>query len=843
MTVKYLEYSLTNGFIHNWIITGPELTVLDEFPGKPFELETQKERIFQKVPKPGLKFNQTPIERDQYKIDKTEFMWKYYRCSDDHLVHSTTVLPTWGLLTTWAYTKIIAPESPVSVEFKVIARGPVSIWLNDERVFFQDKFFENWQHFSVPITLQPHNDLFVRMDQVSTGESALQFGLEISGFSSSEAEQNIKIQIPTKARFPHRYQHFENILENAYLEDVVHYRGDHFNLRWMEDIKDESYVGFEVQDAQERFYVQGKWQVDPKTPQDVGHTYRLYERPYWVALMATEKEYFDQGLRYSVRLPIHILDNAYQSMPSGSPFERRQEALKDAAKHETDLFAMIARMETDRWSDIMPNTILGAVNQVNLRNTDCEVLLLGLIMLVYRYMGYEQFPQDLKEPVVNCILNYPFQANTTSSFSEETSAILRHASEILAGQHFSEMTFTATGQTGKWHADHGQDLTEAWLSQRAQTGFSGWNSNSEWPVIFMVLAQLVSLSDSEEINERAAVLLDKMLFLLAVNSFKGVFASSHGITSAGMLKSAQLEATSGVMRMLWGVGVFNQHILGTVGLACSDYEYPSFYYELANSLPNETLTLERQSVLSDREVNLVTYKTPDYLLSSAQDYYPGTSGKAEHLWQATFGPEAVVFVNHPSCSSEDPAYQPGFWLGNVRLPRIAQWKDVLISVYNLPEDDWMGFTHAYFPLPAFDDFFFDTKWAFLRKGSGYLALSAAQETQFIRQGPNAYRELRSTGKQNTWVCLLGREELDGSFEKFRNQITNLALEWQPLGVSFKSQRGEDVSFSWQGPLLVNDQPQPLSGFPNIQNQYCTTPFPPESMEIKYDDYLMKLKFK
>ena len=49
---------------------------------------------------------------------------------------------------------------------------------------------------------------------------------------------------------------------------------------------------------------------------------------------------------------------------------------------------------------------------------------------------------------------------------------------------------------------------------------------------------------------------------------------------------------------------------------------------------------------------------------------------------------------------------------NVILPRVAQWKDVLIAAYQLLKDDWMGFTHAYFPIHAFDEHVLRQGWAF-----------------------------------------------------------------------------------------------------------------------------------
>ena len=71
--------------------------------------------------------------------------------------------------------------------------------------------------------------------------------------------------------------------------------------------------------------------------------------------------------------------------------------------------------------------------------------------------------------------------------------------------------------------------------------------------------------------------------------------------------------------------------------------------------------------------------------------------------------------------SEDGSHRPNFWHGNYVLPRVAQWKDVLVAIHKLPEDDWMGFTHAYFPVYAFDEYALRERrerpqWAFAQKG-------------------------------------------------------------------------------------------------------------------------------
>jgi hypothetical protein len=206
------------------------------------------------------------------------------------------------------------------------------------------------------------------------------------------------------------------------------------------------------------------------------------------------------------------------------------------------------------------------------------------------------------------------------------------------------------------------------------------------------------------------------------------------------------------------------------------------------------------------------------------------------------GPEAVVFTTHPACLSEDPARQPGFWLGNAVLPRLAQWKDALVAVYNLPDEAWLGFTHAYFPIYAFDEHAITGQWAFARKGDGYLALTAAQGFEQIKRGPDGYRELRSTGRQNIWLCQMGRASEDGSFEDFQLKVQQSRLAFDGLKVSYGGLRGEELTFGWEGPLRINGQEQPLASSMHIEHPYCRAEFPAEVMEIDYQGTILRLNF-
>jgi hypothetical protein len=293
---------------------------------------------------------------------------------------------------------------------------------------------------------------------------------------------------------------------------------------------------------------------------------------------------------------------------------------------------------------------------------------------------------------------------------------------------------------------------------------------------------------------------------------------------------------------MWGQGLFTPYLPGLVSLACHEnYELPALFATLATSPLEEVWSLERHTGGEASEgVNLAAYKTPDFTLASAQDYRAGKPGLDEHVWQATLGPEAIVFVNHPGCSGEKPSNRPGYWCGNGVLPRLGQWKDALVGIYRLPEDAIIPYTHAYFPTFAFDEYHIQGNWAFARKGNAFLALTAAKGIELTRQGPFALRELRSPGGRNAWYCQMGRAARDGDFASFQKKVVALEIDLEGERVRARTLGGDALAFGWRGDFQVNGVTQALSGFRHYESPYASVELPCTTMEIQVGEDLMRL---
>jgi hypothetical protein len=236
------------------------------------------------------------------------------------------------------------------------------------------------------------------------------------------------------------------------------------------------------------------------------------------------------------------------------------------------------------------------------------------------------------------------------------------------------------------------------------------------------------------------------------------------------------------------------------------------------------------------------FKTADFALASLQDYRSGQRDDWTHVWQATLGPEALVFTSHPAALQRSTYRPMGFWTGSESLPRIAQWRDTLICLYNLPAGAWLPFTHAYFPAPAFDEHRVEGDWVFARKDNGYLALFSAPGFRLIEHGEEAGRELRSYGQQIVWLCQMGRQSVDGSFDAFIRQVLAHPPHVEGLRVCWYSARREQILFDWTGPLLVDGQEHPLGCFLHFDTPFARADFPAKTLQIHLGDDAIHLDF-
>jgi hypothetical protein len=263
------------------------------------------------------------------------------------------------------------------------------------------------------------------------------------------------------------------------------------------------------------------------------------------------------------------------------------------------------------------------------------------------------------------------------------------------------------------------------------------------------------------------------------------------------------------------------------------------------------------------QVDTVTWRTPQAMLSSAQDYRPGCFGQQYHAWQATLDEDAVVFTTNPA---NEP--RPGdrwvdadlYWNGGATMPRSAQQGAAVINMYApqyvsptgppLDAFSYLPYTHAYFPTERFDEVRQQGGWTFGRKGDGYVALWSWRPTEWRTHDPavtftngltQPFDLVARGGANNVWISEVGGADRWGSFDAFVDAVTAAPVTVRDLGAVEGVSQGFDVSydsptegrmaFSWTGPLTVGGVETPLHGNDRYANGFGTTAFGTTRVEV------------
>jgi hypothetical protein len=862
--IGHLQYVLQDGYIHSWLVAGPIKTPvhdLHRYPGTDFKAQIARAYYRQPDISALAPAELRKFENEDHNGDKHDLTWRIARCGDDHYVNSSSFYHTCHYLTAWAYAKLVAPTA-TSATLTLTTNGPADLWLNGKHLHRQEHHaLQRPQSQQFAATLQAgENEVLIRLEVIAARACPFLMALHVD----SPQVDSYAVRLPTTLQPLSRREKLEKVFDQAYIKQSVYHREDELCLYWPDDMELVDKITVRLQTPTGRIFGEAQSELRKGVTVNFGRVYQVPDGQYHLLLMPALEEYYVGQMRVERRIPLSIYNGKFAEKPFGpsnqTVEERRREALIHAARRNLGLHSEIARMALGEWNAVRQDVVHHSIERINQRVDCADFDMTALLGALARYGDDPNFPAAIKTSLVDCVLGFKYwmdePGDDAMCYWTENHQILFHTCQVLAGQLFPNATFSNTGHSGKWHRAMGEQRALSWLRKRATGGFMEWDSNCYFSEDVQALATLADLAEDDSLAEMAAVVLDKLAFTMALNSFNGVFGSTHGRSYTSLILSGRDERTSGISRLLWGQGALNDRITGSVALACAQsYELPGLIEAIALDQPSQLWNRERHAGQREEwcdrssdawEVNKVTYKTPDYMLASAQDYRPGEQGSQQHIWQATLSPDAVVFTNHPVCVHEENDLRPNFWSGNGVLPRVAQWKETLIALYRLPDDDWMGWTHAYFPVAIFDDFQLHDGWAFGRKGDGYIALTAANGLHLQERGPWAYREIRSPGLHNIWLCHMGCKAEDGDFSSFIQTILTHAPRFddltENLAVTLQTPRGEQLAFAWQGPLLLNGNPEPLTGFRHYDNPYCQADLPAEEMFIRYQDQQMRLNF-
>lgn len=530
------------------------------------------------------------------------------------------------------------------------------------------------------------------------------------------------------------------------------------------------------------------------------------------------------NLRLTFRLGDAVVERAVEAaflrdtVPPPAPATlaaRKAEAARWFAGHgQPRMGRLLAMFAADAVDAAALRHILEVTLDIIERRHDCSDFEMVPLLWLWR-LWRDRLPDDLKARTRRAILDYRYwvdePGNDVMWYWSENHVLCFHVSQYLAGRLFPAETFTCSGRTGAEQAALGASRLGLWFDAIDAEGLAEWNSAAYYPVDFIGLFGLDQDADAT-LKPRVRTLIDRLFAMIALHTMAGVPGGSQGRAYTKELLAGPLTNLAPVTRIAFGAGWLNENVSAAALFAVSDYEPPAAALAMASPADGEALEA-RYTQGVDHAGRLVVYRNANAQLSSVVDHLTGKGGHQQHVVDVLLSghPLARVFVNHPGEADPSGSHRPSFWAGNGIIPRVAQWRDHALMVFDVTGHalDW---THAYLGV-GLDAVETVGGWTAIRSGGGFAAVYAANGLTPIDSGPTAGHELRSPGAVNGWVVTIGEGD-DAAFARFKTRLAATALTFDAaarrLGVAAPER--PDLSLSWDGELIVAGQPAPFAHF-------------------------------
>ena len=317
--------------------------------------------------------------------------------------------------------------------------------------------------------------------------------------------------------------------------------------------------------------------------------------------------------------------------------------------------------------------------------------------------------------------------------------------------------------------------------------------------------------------------LPPVLAEIGRDSSEVVIKQSHGLDISDLKAEGFYGTDSRSLMMQWGMEAFTNpevirnslHHVRTFNLFSNEFlsGFKGIDYHLIKWLHLEPIISKFLKPQSNgtaiQKGNTYTYKTKDYSMYSAQNYHPGTYADQQHVFGVNIKNHFSVFHTHPALLKNQKGHSPNYEVGYGYLPHVAQYKNINLAVYHLPDKksplgmEILNFTRVYFPTEKFDDFIMEHNYLFGKKGTTYVAFIGKNNLDFA---DSATDDIIQPGKKTFWITEASSSDEDGSFEMFINRVKNNSISFNKETLVLRYQSKNKVFvLKFNGKFLIDGQ--------------------------------------
>lgn len=703
---------------------------------------------------------------------------------------------------------VVAAGAAETAAFELSTCGGMTVWVNGVPVCDYTPFTRNMvRRTTVQIPLkQGPNELLVCHDDLAERDTDYYFRIRYTG------SQTLSIRVPVPAGADREgIRTVEHMLDGICFEKEA-YISEPVDLLFDSTAQKDLFVDLttahgefiELMEKPESL-IQKKRLLLKKGSQSL----RLFEADelfpayYYFTVTITV-----DGVSVGRKIGNQVFSKEFLRMHGDTLQERKKQALETVCRYGVEnVYQSAALLALGRDAEQAGAIVLKELNGIRKRK-DCSDFHFIVVLYLYGRFG-EKLSGAVRKAIRDTAVSYRYWIDEPGDdvmwFFSENHALLFHICQYLAGTYFRDEVFTNSGWSGGEVRQRAEAHLEEWFGNFFREFITEWNSNAYIPIDILGIAILYNLTYGENrFHGMAKKALDMIFRSLCINAHKGAVMTSFGRTYEKELKGNYNAGTTAILYLMYGAGCMNRAAVGYIALALGDYEAPAEYRKyLAPADGKSLIAMNTQGY--ERHVNLYLYKNSRVLLSTAVGYRPFRAGYQEHIVEAAIDATAFVFVNHPGESHPYGSGRPNFWAGNGVLPLAAQYRDMSILYYDIPETERIDYTHAYVPLSEFRSYQGDGTTLAVEKDGAYIGLVAENGMWMEDHGPAKYREFISRGRKDTWIVRVALAQDYETLEEFFMELKLLVIEHRADAVSVTDKSGNQYLMKADGGLSVNGE--------------------------------------
>jgi len=188
------------------------------------------------------------------------------------------------------------------------------------------------------------------------------------------------------------------------------------------------------------------------------------------------------------------------------------------------------------------------------------------VRLLFLHGNNPAIPPDMKDSLRRSLINFKYWVDEPKTnnpkgemaFWSENHQICFATAEYLAGQLFPNDVFRDgqieknPAKTGAYHKERAHNRVLRWLNDRLRFGLNEWNSPGYYEYDIVPLLNLIDFADDLEIQRRASMVLDLLIFDLARYTQKGSFAVTAGRAYGDHKLTGWEQSVGDTVEMLFG---------------------------------------------------------------------------------------------------------------------------------------------------------------------------------------------------------------------------------------------------------------------------------------------------